>query len=91
MANNHGPGHQHGHDKSAVWTGLVGFSGIYIFFLTERLIALFAEWRRNRRAKMLQEVGGCTCSNVHGHYDWYVSESQINDIIPEGKLCSVWL
>lgn len=49
-------GHNHSHDKSAVWSGLMAFAGVYIFFLTERMIALFAEWRRNKRAKMLQHV-----------------------------------
>ena len=87
MVNNHGPGHKHGHDKSAVWAGLVGFAGIYIFFLTERLIALFAEWRRNRRAKILQEVR-YTCNVIVVAIIMIVCDSQINGI-PESKLSIV--
>ena len=52
-------GHNHSHDKSSVWSGLMAFAGVYIFFLTERMIALFAEWRRNKRVKMLQHVVNC--------------------------------
>lgn len=45
----------HGHSKHAVWCGLTALSGIYLFFIVERFVAMVTE-RKHSKNEMKVKV-----------------------------------
>ena len=54
----HGEGEKvedsHHHSLEGVWFGLVALGGIYLFFIMERLIAIFNQCRRKKGVKSVR-------------------------------------
>ena len=47
----------HQHDLRGVWFGLVALSGIYFFFIMERLMAICMEQKRSKKVKTVSLCG----------------------------------
>ena len=43
---------EEGHSNEAMWKGMVVLSGIYIFFIAERLMTMLTQWKRNATKKV---------------------------------------
>src|SRR6218665_3978594 len=57
--------HDHGsHDsdeereRNVIWLGLTSVGGIFLFFIVERLVGLYSDWRRLRKDRKAKPVSG---------------------------------